>query len=91
VATLKKLEEQRTELEDRLNAGDVSAEVELERVDAAIRSRLLKIQHSQKKLAAVKSAVGKGMSVEQAKAVKPRSAAQAKAIASKRKPLNKFE
>jgi len=91
MATLAQLEEQKRELEDRLDAGDVSAEAALRRVDAAIRSRTQKIRHSQKRLAAVKNAVSKGMSVQQAKAVKPKSAAQKKAELRAKKPINRFE
>jgi hypothetical protein len=91
MATLAQLEEQKRELEDRLDAGDVSAEAALVRIDAAIRARTQKIQHSQKRLAAVKNAVGKGMSVQQAKAVKPKSAARKKANLLAKKPINRFE
>ena len=91
MATLKQLEEQRDELESRLEAGDAAAEGALTRLDAAIRARLLKIQHSQKRLQAVKTAVSKGVSVEQAKAAKPKSAARKKAEAKASKPVNRFE
>ena len=91
MATLAQLEEQKRELEDKLNAGDVSAEAGLARIDAAIRSRTKKIQHSQKRLAAVKNAVDKGMSVQQAKSIKPESAAQKKASQRANKPVNRFE
>ena len=46
MATLEKLEEQKRELEERLYAGDVSAEAALERIDRAIEARKLKIEHS---------------------------------------------
>ena len=91
MATLAQLEEQKRELEDKLDAGDVAAEAALKRIDAAIRSRTQKIQHSQKRLAAVKNAVSKGMSVQQAKAVKSKSAAQKKAALQTKKPINRFE
>jgi hypothetical protein len=91
MATLAQLEEQKRELEDKLDAGDVSAEAALARIDAAIRSRTSKIQHSQKRLAAVKNAVDKGLSVRQAKAVKPKSAAQKKASLAASKPVNRFD
>jgi hypothetical protein len=91
MATLKQLEEQRDELEERLEAGDPAAESALARLDAAIRARLLKIQHSQKRLQAVKAAESKGVSVEQAKAAKPKSVARKKAEAKANKPVNRFE
>jgi len=91
MATLAQLEEQKRELEDKLDAGDATAEAALARIDAAIRSRTKKIQHSQKRLAAVKNAVDKGLSVQQAKAVKPKSAAQKKADQAASKPVNRFE
>jgi hypothetical protein len=91
MTTLAQLEEQKRELEAKLDAGDMSAEAALIRLDAAIRARTQKIQHSQQRLAAVKNAVGAGMSVQQAKAVKPKSAAQKKAALLARKPINRFE
>jgi hypothetical protein len=91
MATLAQLEEQKQALEDRLDAGDMSAEAGLVRVDAAIRARTQKIQHSQKRLAAVKNAVDLGMTVQQAKAVKPKTAAQKKADLRAHKPVNRFE
>ena len=91
MATLKQLEEQREELEERLEGGDIGAESALARLDAAIRARLLKIQHSQKRLQAVKAAVSKGVSLEQAKAGKPKSVARKKAEAKANKPVNRFE
>ena len=90
MATLAQLEEERRELEARLESGDLSAEAALVRVDAAIRSRLKKIQHSQKRLAAVKDAVAKGMPVEEAKAVKGTSVRN-KAKRRSSTPLNRFK
>ena len=91
MATLAQLEEHKRELEDRLDAGDMSAEAALARVDAAIRARTQKVQHGRKRLAAVKNAVAKGLTVEQAKAVKPKSAARKKADQLAKKPINRFE
>jgi hypothetical protein len=91
MATLKQLEEQREELEARLEAGDPAAEAGLARLDAAIRTRLLKIQHSQQRLKAVKAAVTKGMTVAEAKSVKPRSARAKKAQTKANKPINRFD
>ena len=91
MATLAQLEERKCELEERLDAGDVSAEAELVRVDAAIRARTQKIQHSQKRLAAVKNAVSKGLSVEQAKSVKSKSTARKKSASRAKGPINRFD
>lgn len=90
MATLEQLREKKRELEEKLEAGDLSVEPALERVDNAIASRTRTIQHSQKRLAAVKEAVNRGVSVEAAKSVKPKSAAGKKAAARARKPLNRF-
>jgi len=90
MATLEQLQERKCELEERLNAGDLSVEPALERIDKAIASRTRTIQHSQKRLAAVKEAVNRGVPVEVAKSVKPKSAAGKKAAARARKPLNRF-
>jgi hypothetical protein len=90
MATLEQLQAQKAELEEKLYAGDLSAEATLARIDNAIASRTRKIEHSQKRLAAVKNAVDKGMSVADAKAVKPKSVAQKKAAAAAKKPMNRF-
>jgi hypothetical protein len=90
MATLEQLQARKAELEEKLYAGDLSAEAALARIDNAIASRTRKIEHSQQRLAAVKNAVDKGMSVADAKAVKPQSAAQKKAVALAKKSLNRF-
>ena len=89
MATLEKLQEQKLELEERLADGDLSAEPALERIDRAIAARTQKISYSQKRLAAVKDAVAKGVPVEDtkpAKIAKSTSASSAK----KKQPLNRF-
>ena len=91
MATLERLNEQKAELEARLEAGDPSAEAALVRIDAAIRSRTKTIQHSRKRLAATKKAVEQGLSVTAAKAAKPRSAAAGRARARRSGPVNRFE
>jgi hypothetical protein len=90
MATLEQLQAQKAELEEKLNAGDLSAESALARIDNAIAARTRKIEHSQKRLAAVKNAVAKGISVADAKAVKAKTVAQKKALAQAKKPLNRF-
>jgi hypothetical protein len=88
VATLAKLLERKEALEEKLYAGDLSVETELERVDKAIASRKQKIDYSQKRQAAVKSAVQAGMPVKEAKARQPASRARAKKTGPK--PTNRF-
>ena len=90
MATLQQLQEQKAELEEKLYAGDISVEPALTRIDNAIAARTRKIKQSQKRLAAVKNAVDKGMSVADAKAVRPKSAASKKAASKANKPLNRF-
>lgn len=62
--TVAQLEEQREALQERLDAGDLSAEAALERIDRAIASRAQKVAYSQKRLAAVKTAVKAGVPLE---------------------------
>jgi len=88
MATLAQLEEQKEALQARLDAGDLSAEAALERVDRAISSRTQKIAYSQKRLAAVKTAVKAGVPLEK---TKPKSVAAAVKKRAKAKcPLNDF-
>ncbi|MDP6436909.1 MAG: hypothetical protein QF790_06535 [Gammaproteobacteria bacterium] len=90
MATLEKLQEQKHELEARLAAGDLTAEAALERIDRAISARTQKIAHSQKRLAAVKNAVDKGVPLQDTKPT--RVAARAAASSTKKKqPLNRFK
>jgi hypothetical protein len=89
MATLEKLQEQKRELEERLADGDLNAEAALARIDRAISARTQKINYSQKRLAAVKDAVAKGVAVQDtkpAKIAKRGSATRAK----KKQPLNRF-
>ncbi|MFW2403210.1 MAG: hypothetical protein ACN4GT_00505, partial [Gammaproteobacteria bacterium] len=67
MATLADLEEQKRELEARLDAGDLTAQAALARVDRAIAARRLKIQHSRKRVAAAQSAVAAGMPADDAR------------------------
>lgn len=91
MTTLARLEEQRRELEKKLNAGDLSVEPALARIDRAIAARTQRIQHSQKRLVAAKNAVNAGVPVEEAR--KPKNAADVKknAKARARRPINRFE
>ena len=91
VTTLADLEEQKRELEARLDDGDISAEAALARVDRAIASRKQTIAHSQKRLGAARDAVAAGMPAEQARARQPKGGAKKPAKAPGRRPLNRFE
>lgn len=90
MATTEKLQEQKRELEERLSVGDLSVEPALERIDHATAARTLKIQYSQKRLAAVKEAVKAGVPLEETRP--SRAAATAKKVAKARvkRPLNRF-
>jgi hypothetical protein len=90
MATLEKLQEQKLELEERLYAGDTSAEAALERIDRAIEARKLKIEHSQKRLAAVKSAVKAGVSLDETTPSKVSATAKKISKARAKRPLNRF-
>jgi hypothetical protein len=90
MATLESLQEQKAELEDRLAAGDLSAEAALERIDRTIAARTQKIQHSQKRLAAVKNAVKAGVPLEDVQRKKTPTSAAKIAKARAKRPLNRF-
>jgi hypothetical protein len=90
MATLEKLKEQKRELEDRLADGDLSAEPALARIDRAIASRTLKVQHSRKRLDAVKHAVAAGMDPDDARRRNNKAIAKKLAEARKKRPLNRF-
>jgi hypothetical protein len=91
VATLARLQEQKRELEEKLYAGDLTAEAALARVDLAIAARTRKIQHSQKRLAAVKKAVKAGVPVEETRVSRSESALKKDAKTRVKRPLNRFE
>jgi hypothetical protein len=90
MATLEKLQEQKRGLEERLSTGDLSAEPALERIDNAIQARTMKIQHSQKRLTAVKTAVKAGVPVEETRPSKAAAAGKKAAKAQVKRPLNRF-
>ncbi len=90
MATLEKLQEQKRELEERLSAGDLSVEPALERIDHAIAARTLKVQYSQKRLAAVKEAVKAGVPLEETRPSKAAKTARKVATAKIKRPLNRF-
>jgi len=88
MATIAQLEEQRDALQERLDAGDLSAEAALERIDRAIASRTKTVAYSQQRLAAVKTAVKAGVPLAN---TKPKTvAASVKKRAKKKGPINRF-
>jgi len=88
MSTIAQLEEQRDALQERLDAGDLSAEAALERIDRAIASRTKTVAYSQQRLAAVKTAVKAGVPKEN---TKPKTVAAAvKKRAKKKGPINRF-
>ena len=87
MATLADLEQQKRELEVRLQDGDLSIAAALGRIDRAIVSRKQKIGHRRKRLDAARNAVAAGMSAAEARSVRPK----ARAKAATRGPLNRFE
>ena len=89
MATLEQLEEQKREAEERLADGDPRAEAALDRIDKAIAARTRQIQHSRKRLAAVKEAVAKGVALEDTTPKKV--AAKSRAKGKTNKPINRFE
>ncbi len=90
MAALAKLQEQKRELEEKLCAGDLSVEPALERIDRAIVARTQKIQHSRKRLAAVKHAVKAGVPREETRPSKVSTNAKKIAKARVKRPLNRF-
>jgi hypothetical protein len=90
MATLESLLEKKRELEAKLDAGDLSAEAALARLDRAIEARTKKIQHSKKRLNVARDAVDAGMTPEEAR--RPRTSADKKKAAKSkvRRPVNRF-
>lgn len=90
MATLEQLQAKRRELEEKLNAGDLSVETALEHTDRAISSRTLKVQHSRQRLEATKQAVAAGVDKDKARRVDSRTTAKKLAELRARRPLNQF-
>lgn len=76
MATLIELQTRRRELEAKLYEGDLTVEPALERVDRAIASRTLKVQHSRQRLEAVKEAVAAGVNKDDARRIKTKATAK---------------
>ena len=93
MSTLTQLQERREELQEKLEAGDLTAEAKLEQVDRAIAARTLKVKSSQERLQAVKRAVASGVDKDRARRINNRAAKDpAKKLqdALARKILNRF-
>jgi len=90
MATLASLEEQKRELEEKLNAGDLSVEPALARIDRAIMARTRTIQHSKKRLDAVRKAVAAGVPVDEARRRKTTAGENPANKARRKNPLNRF-
>jgi hypothetical protein len=90
VATLAKLEEKKRQLEEKLLAGDLSVEPVLAQVDRAIAARTRQIQHSRKRVDAVKNAVQAGVPLEDTRKSKSATDAERIAKARAKRSLNRF-
>jgi hypothetical protein len=92
MATLQQLQMRKQELEEKLQAGDLTVEAALVQIDRAIASRTLKVQHSQQRLEAVKRAVAAGMDKDKARRITNKPTPSAKKFADLRakKLLNRF-
>ena len=67
--TVEQLKLRRDELQEKLDAGDLSVQTVLGQLDRAIASRALKVQKSKTRLAAVKAAVASGMDTDAARRI----------------------
>lgn len=90
MATLEELQTRKQELENKLNAGDLSAEPLLKQVDRAISARTLKVRHSRQRLEAVKQAVASGMDKDEARQMNTKAAAKILAELRAKKSMNRF-
>jgi hypothetical protein len=90
MATLQELQLRKRELEEKLHAGDLSVEPALERLDRAISSRTLKVQHSRQRLEAAKEAVAAGMDKDLARRVDNKAMAKRLAEMRAKRATNRF-
>ena len=67
--TVEQLKSRREELQEKLDAGDLSVQPVLEQLDRAIASRTSQVQKSRSRLAAVKAAVASGMDKDAARRI----------------------
>ena len=79
--TVEQLKMRRQDLQEKLDAGDLSVQTALDQIDRAISARTLKVRQSQQRLEAVKAAVASGMEIKT-----PRAASTTKVGASLRWP-----
>lgn len=70
--TVEQLKQRKQELQEKLDAGDLSVEAALDQIDRAIASRTLQVQKSRERLAAVKAAVASGMDKDAARRLSTR-------------------
>ena len=87
MATLEELEEKKRALEERLYAGDASAEAQLAQVDRAIAARSTQIEYSRRRLDAARDAVRAGMSPDEAR---KKQGGTGKAKKSPARSINRF-
>jgi hypothetical protein len=88
--TLQQLQMRKLELEEKLHAGDLTVEGKLAQIDRAISSRTLKVQHSQLRLEAVKTAVAAGMDKDEARRITNKKAAKKLSEMRTKRLLNRF-
>ena len=90
MATLQELQARKRELEAKLQAGDLSAERALNRLDRVISARTLKVRHSRQRLSAAKEAVAAGMDKDEARRINNKAIAKKLAGMRDRPKLNRF-
>jgi len=90
MTTLKQLQARKQELEEKLHAGDLSVEDKLAQIDRTISSRTLKVQHSQLRLEAVKTAVAAGMDKDAARRINNKASAKKLAEFRLKQTINRF-
>jgi ATP-dependent protease HslVU (ClpYQ) ATPase subunit len=88
--TLRQLQERRKELEEKLQAGDLSVEATLDQIDRAISSRTLKVQNSQTRMEVVKQAVAAGMDKDKARRINVKASVKKLAELRAKRLLNRF-
>ena len=67
--TVEQLKLRRQELQEKLDAGDLTVQPVLEQLDRAIASRTSQVQKSRSRLAGVKAAVASGMDKDAARRI----------------------
>jgi len=88
--TLQELKLRKQELEEKLQAGDLSVEAKLAQIDRAITSRTLKVQNSQQRMEVAKRAVAAGMDKDKARRVNVKASVKKLAELRAKRLLNRF-